>query len=100
MKNLIKATPEQPDSAKYILRRRNIGLILMFLFVPTVAVIHKATASNRLALAAAIIFIIMIIAIFLSVAFVKCPKCKKPFFTKVFWTNGFAFECVHCGLSK
>lgn len=100
MKKSTKATSEQIAIAKDILRRRNIGLLLMAFLVPTVAVIHQTTASNKMALAAGILIIVSIVSIFSSIAFVKCPRCKKRFFTKVFWANGFAFKCVHCELSK
>ena len=29
-----------------------------------------------------------------------CPRCNKPFFTRLLWGNLFARRCLHCGLAK
>ena len=30
----------------------------------------------------------------------RCPRCSKPFFTRLLWGNLFAHRCLHCGLAK
>src|SRR5262245_24330837 len=30
----------------------------------------------------------------------RCPRCGQPFFRTSWYHNGFARECVHCGLPK
>ena len=30
----------------------------------------------------------------------RCPRCNKPFFTRLFWGNLFAHRCLHCGLPR
>jgi hypothetical protein len=30
----------------------------------------------------------------------RCPRCSKPFFTRLFWGNLFARRCLQCGLPK
>lgn len=30
----------------------------------------------------------------------KCPRCRKAFFTKWWFSNDFATSCLHCGLPK
>ena len=99
MKKFPKATPEQIEGAKRILRRRNIGLFLMLLYVPSVGALYEFTGSDQISVGTAIIFMIAIAALLFSVAFVKCPRCNKMFFTKWYWANGFALKCVHCGLN-
>ena len=99
MKNLPDPTSIEIEGAKRILRRRNIGLLLMLLYVPSVGAIHKITGSDQLFGLTAVLFMIAIFASLLSVAFVKCPRCNKMFFYKWYWANGFALKCVHCGLS-
>jgi hypothetical protein len=98
MENFTESTKEQIAGARKILRRRNIGLLLMLLYVPAVAAIHNMTGSNDLAVATAILFMVAVGALMLSVAFARCPRCNNMFFTKGFWANGFALKCVHCGL--
>ena len=99
MRNIAEATPGQIEGAKRILRRRNIGLLLMLLYVPSVGAVHIITGSDRISMTVAILFMITVALLLISVAFVKCPRCNKMFFTKWFWSNGFALRCVHCGLS-
>jgi len=98
MNKFPEATPEQIEGASRILKRRNIGLLLMLLFVPSVAMLHKVTGSDQISMIAAILLVITIAGFLLSVAFVKCPRCEKLFFSKWYWSNGFALKCVHCGL--
>jgi len=99
MDNFPKATLEQSAKTRSILKRRNLGLLMMLLSVPTVAVVDKLTGSDNLALATAILFMVAIFSLLLSVAFARCPRCNKMFFFKWYWGNGFALKCVHCGLS-
>lgn len=98
MKQSSEATPEQIEGVRKILKRRNTGLLLMLLYVPSVASIHKITGSDPLSITVAILFMITIAGFLLSVAFVKCPRCNKMFFTKSNWSNGFASKCINCGL--
>jgi hypothetical protein len=30
----------------------------------------------------------------------RCPRCRKPFFHTLLFSNGFARRCLHCGLPK
>ena len=98
MQKFAEATKEHIADARKILRRRNIGLLLMLLFVPAVVAIHNMTGSNDLAVATAILFMVTVGALMLSVVFARCPRCNNMFFTKGFLANGFALKCVHCGL--
>ena len=98
MKKITEATPDQIEGARKILKRRNTGLLLMLLYVPSVASIHKITDSDPLSITVAILFLVTIAGFLLSVAFVKCPRCNKMFFTKSYWSNGFASKCMNCGL--
>lgn len=93
-----KATPEQIKGAKAIRRRRNIGLPLLLPFLPSVAVVHKVTGSDKIAYAVGFLFFITISGLWLSVTFVRCPRCGKTYFSKWYLANGFALDCVHCGL--
>jgi hypothetical protein len=99
MQNLPEATPEQVAKARSILRRRNIGLLFMLLYVPAVFLAHKISGSDNFTLATAILFFVATAYLLASVAFVKCPRCNKMFFSKWYWANGFTLGCVHCGLS-
>ena len=79
---MTESTAVQIEGAKSIVRRRNYGLFLMLLYVPTVVVIHKVTGSDSLAKTAAILLMCVVIGLMLSVAFAKCPRCKNMFYTK------------------
>lgn len=95
-----KATPEDIEKVRKILKRRNAGLILMLLYVPIVSFIHQLTESEILFFVTALLIMFSVMAILLPQAFVRCPRCKIFFYTKWYYTNGFTHKCVHCGLSS
>lgn len=41
---------------------------------------------------------LVVLYLFLSLGFLPCPRCKKPFFLKSTYGNGFARRCLHCKL--
>ena len=47
----------------------------------------------------AIWFVFVVAADYAALSF-SCPRCDKPFFRTLFFRNGFAKKCVHCGLQK
>ena len=98
MKEFTEATPEQVKVARKILRRRNIGLLLMILYLPLFLILPKITGSDIISGIVAFIFLLTVAGFLFSVALAKCPRCEKLFFTKWYWANGFALKCVHCGL--
>jgi hypothetical protein len=97
--NIQDATPEQIIGARRILRRRNFGLLLMFLLVPVVGTVHEMFGLDALSLTIGFIIMFGSAGLLLSVVVAKCPHCNKLFFSKWYWSNGFASKCVHCGLS-
>jgi hypothetical protein len=94
-----KPTRVEVEAARKILKKRNLGLLFMFLVVPSVGVIHTLTGSNLLSISIGISFIIAIIVLMISACISNCPRCGKNFFTNNYLVNGFASKCVHCGLN-
>ena len=53
-----EATIEQIEHVRRILRKRNLGLIMMFLYVPSIYIIYKLTNSDFIGQTSAIIYLI------------------------------------------
>ena len=94
-----KPTRVEIEVARKILKKRDLGLLFMFLVVPAVGIFHTLTGSNPLSIFLGISFIIAIIVLMTSACLSNCPRCGKNFFTTNYLVNGFASKCVHCGLN-
>lgn len=78
--------------------RRNISFLLAILFVPTTGTIHKLTGSDVFSITIGLVIFFTTGGLWLWLAFAKCPRCKKTFFTS-WYSNGFSKKCLNCGLS-
>jgi hypothetical protein len=86
------------DKVKKMLRKRNIALLSIFLFVPFVAIIDMLFNSDKATLSFAIATFIIIGWQIVALIFYKCPRCQKLFFWSQVWANVFTNKCMNCGL--
>lgn len=99
MEKSLATTPEEKEGVRRIRRRRILSFILFLSYVPSVGVIHTWTGSDTIAITVGLMIFVTIGGLWLLLALAKCPRCKKLFFSKWYWSNGFSSKCLHCGLS-
>ena len=71
--------------------------ILNWLNIPNYLTNNNTTTSPWLCLGYFAVPAAVLYAL-LSMTFVPCPRCRKPFFRKGAFGNGFTRRCLHCKL--
>jgi hypothetical protein len=98
MGNIRPITDKEREAAKKIRIRRRFAFILFLFFVPAVSVIDTLFDSDVISIPFGLTYFAVTGLLFISLAFSKCPRCKKFFFSTWFWSNPFTNKCLHCGL--
>jgi len=84
-------------------RRRKTFVAAVLAYAALLALVAIAPNTSLLAdywwVLAALLFAWFMVAGF-RLTYWHCPRCGKPFFTRLFWGNLFARRCLHCGLPK
>ncbi len=94
------------EGAKKSRRSIIISLLVMVLFIPSVAISYAWKESDTISFIVACIFIIAIIISGFNIAFTKCPRCHNSYIFNLLTLKGqvksmypefFGFKCNHCG---
>lgn len=93
-------TNEERNWLKRIRRKRTVLLVLFITYIPVVAVLDLMSGLDLFAPSIALGYLLIFSGLGLSLAFAKCIKCKKLYFTTWLWANPFTRKCLHCGFGQ
>ena len=93
-----------PSSWREYRKWRNVSLFALVGFVPFVfsAGVLSMRLFDTFTPAFVLSFACLAFAVIVGNICLRfpCPRCRKAFFAKWWYYNGFAQRCVHCGLPK
>lgn len=92
-------TEEIKEKLLKLQQKKRIAFLMLLCFFPFGVLVAKAL--NNSPLAGLFVFVYLIFTGFLGikVAFHKCPRCHKLFFSSPSWASAFTSKCLNCGIN-
>jgi uncharacterized membrane protein YjjP (DUF1212 family) len=94
-----KVTEEVKKELLELQKKRKYALIMMVCYFPFGVFISKLLGGSIFAGILIFVYFIFVGILLMKVAFHKCPRCHKSFFSSPFWANGFTNKCLNCGIN-
>ncbi|MFH2059317.1 MAG: hypothetical protein ABIJ59_10490 [Pseudomonadota bacterium] len=99
MKEKQHLSEKEKQQLRGVYKKRLLGFLMMLFFIPVGMLLSEGIESSTLAGILVFMYFIFMVFLFLKIAFYKCPRCHKPFFSSLSLANGFTSKCLNCGLS-